>query len=98
VVGLPAGGERIISTWSPFGIHNRGEIAGGYVDVDGGVHAFLCGRDGEFTPIDVPDAVFTIAFNLNDPRSDGRHLRRRRRHWRDVVLRCGARPPPGVPP
>jgi uncharacterized membrane protein len=48
------------------GINNLGEIAGGYLDADGGAHGFLRGRDGEITTIDVPDAQVTVALDVND--------------------------------
>jgi hypothetical protein len=50
----------------PLGINNRGEIAGSYAGADGTVHGFLRGRDGEYITIDVPDAVFTLVWDLND--------------------------------
>ena len=36
------------------------------LDAGGAPHGFLRGRDGEFTTIDVPDALVTLVFDIND--------------------------------
>jgi uncharacterized membrane protein len=46
-------------------INERGQLAGGFVDAGGGVHAFVLQR-GVFTPIEVPGAVGTQPFAINN--------------------------------
>ena len=49
----------------PFGINEKGDIVGSYVD-DGGVfHGFLL-RDGNFATLDFPDATATFSNDIND--------------------------------
>jgi uncharacterized membrane protein len=57
-----------VAETAALGINNRGQIVGGYVDVEGTIRSFLL-DDGVFTPIDHPDVGSgpgTIAFGLND--------------------------------
>jgi hypothetical protein len=57
----------------PLGVDNHGAIVGDYIDRTGTVHGFLRDRQGSFTTIDVPGAVFTDPSDLNDPaRRSGR--------------------------
>jgi probable HAF family extracellular repeat protein len=49
------------------GINAAGEIVGWYFGSNSNFHGFLY-RDGTFTPIDVPGAIFTTAKSINDAR------------------------------
>jgi probable HAF family extracellular repeat protein len=50
---------------SAFGINDRGEIVGGYVDSIGDLHCFLLVA-GTFTDVDFPGAPFTQCVGIND--------------------------------
>ena len=51
---------------APYGINNRGQIAGIYADADRTTHAFLRDQDGVYTTIDVPGASVTFPFGINN--------------------------------
>ena len=53
----------------PTGINARGSIVGKYVDADGEPHGFLY-ENGEFTSIDVPGALMTLAARAINARGD----------------------------
>ena len=48
-----------------FGINNRGQVVGEYLDADGTIHGFLWDK-GRFTTIDGPDGAVATATNIND--------------------------------
>jgi hypothetical protein len=50
----------------PFGINDRGQIVGEYVDAGNVPHGFLLDKAGRFTPIDVPGAKATNAAKINN--------------------------------
>ena len=50
---------------SAFGINNRGDVVGRYIDGEDVVHGFLL-RHGRFTTIDPPGSVFTVARGIDD--------------------------------
>ena len=67
-----------------FGINNRGQIVGAYIDAEGTIHGFLL-DDGVFTPIDHPDAASGPGAGTAGPRpqrpgSDRGRVRRCRRN------------------
>lgn len=47
-------------------INSRGLIVGAYVGTDGRNHGYLRSKEGEFTTIDFPGAVFTRSAGIND--------------------------------
>jgi uncharacterized membrane protein len=49
----------------PFGVNDRGQVVGFYLDGNGTQHGYLLDR-GRFTTIDVPGAAATDAFGIND--------------------------------
>ena len=49
-----------------FGINNRGDVVGAWVDSAGLQHGFLWSANGTFTSIDVPGAIRTLARGIND--------------------------------
>jgi uncharacterized membrane protein len=59
------GAEPTAGGTQPAAINNRGEIAGLAYEADGGSRGFLL-EDGEFTPIDGPDAVFTRPLDIDN--------------------------------
>jgi probable HAF family extracellular repeat protein len=46
-------------------INNRGHITGFYNNDDGVWHGFVY-RDGEYTAVDFPGSIDTVAFGIND--------------------------------
>ena len=48
-----------------FGINDKGQIVGTYVDTDNNRHGFLL-SGGSYTTLDVPGAVFTVAQGINN--------------------------------
>ena len=62
MIDVPGAAE---GSTAAFGINNRGDVVGRYVDSEDVVHGFLL-RHGRFTTIDVPGSVLTVARGIDD--------------------------------
>jgi uncharacterized membrane protein len=81
---------------SPNGLNNLEEIVGSFTDQHNAVHGFLRSDDGTITVIDVPGALNTSAWGIND---DGTIVGRfsdpsRKTHGFILTHRRTARRPP----
>ena len=54
------------ATTAPFGINNRGQVVGQYVDADGVLHGYLWKRRRGFETIDPPRGAGTVAADIDD--------------------------------
>ena len=54
------------ATTAPFGINNRGQVVGQYVDADGVLHGYLWKRKRGFETIDPPRGAGTVAADIDD--------------------------------
>ena len=50
------------------GINDHGDVVGDYVDSAGNRHGFVRSK-GDYTTLDVPDAVLTVAEGINNRRT-----------------------------
>jgi uncharacterized membrane protein len=53
------------ATTQALGINSQGEIVGNYKDIHEKVRGFLRSRWGDFTPVDIPDAIATTPRRIN---------------------------------
>jgi hypothetical protein len=57
--------DAVLET-APFGINNRGQVVGQYVDTAGDLRGYLWERKRGFTTIDPPRGAGTVAADIND--------------------------------
>jgi uncharacterized membrane protein len=57
--------DHPVSGTGAWGINNKGDIIGSYVDADSNRHGFLL-RGGRYTALDVPGAFLTVGQGIND--------------------------------